>query len=95
MNTTDTIAKTMARLEAQLLEWTTWFDQAAARASEKGHQAKAESQAQLEQLKPKLAAARAKLDEARVAGGHKWETLKDGVEHAWHDLEKAFQKLTH
>jgi DNA repair exonuclease SbcCD ATPase subunit len=100
MPTTGTqIDKGIAKLESQLAAWRTKLDELAAKASAKatatGHEAKVESKKQIEELRAKLAVAQTKLDEMKTAGSAKLETLKQGVDRLWHDVEGTFKKLVH
>lgn len=89
------VNETLTRMEAQLKTWGAKLNEAVAKAGDAGHQAKIDTRKQIDELKEKLAGARTKLDEAKAAGGEKWESLKDGVETTWHELEGAFKKLVH
>jgi hypothetical protein len=94
MTTTEPHDETdLSKLEAQLELWSAKFDVALAKARVMGEQAKIDSRRQLDALKFKLEAARSKLDDAKAAGGEKWETLKHGVEQTWEELERTFEKL--
>ncbi|HUH05007.1 MAG TPA: hypothetical protein VML75_23580 [Kofleriaceae bacterium] len=89
------IEKTLAKLEDQLHLWRDKLDAAVANAKVTGQEAKISSRKQLDELKSKLDGARSKLDDAKAAGSEKWDAVKDGVEHAWQDLETAFKRLVH
>lgn len=89
------VDKNLSKLEAQLKLWGAKLNEVAAKANVAGKQASIDSRKQVEGLKAKLAVAQAKLDEAKAAGGEKWDALKQGVEHLWEDLETTFKKLTH
>jgi hypothetical protein len=93
MTTTESpIDKNLSKLEAQLQLWSTKLEEAVTRT---GQRAQVESKKQLEELRSRLGVARAKLDEAKAAGSEKWDTLKEGVEHLWEELESTFKKLIH
>jgi phage shock protein A len=85
----------LARLEDRLKLWHAKFNAAVASSRVTRQEAKIDSGKQLDEIKSKLEAAQARLDEAKAAGSEKWDTVKDGVEHTWHDLEQAFKKLLH
>ncbi len=85
--------KSLSKLEAQLKLWSDKLNEAIAKAGVAGQQAKIDSRRQLDELKSKLAVARSKLDEAKAAGSEKWETLKQGIERTWQELEGTFKKL--
>jgi len=89
------LEENMSKLEAQLDLWRAKLKEVAAKANVAGQQAKIDSRKHLDELESKLALARKKLDEAKASGAEKWETLKDGVEHIWQDLEGSFKKLIH
>jgi hypothetical protein len=89
----DAGADNLSKLEAQLKTWTAKLDDLVAKANAAGQQAKVDSRKQLDELKSKLEVARSKLDEAKAAGIGKWETLRQGVERTWQELEATFKKL--
>ncbi|MFZ1863220.1 MAG: hypothetical protein WAU39_03270 [Polyangiales bacterium] len=88
-----TVDKTLSKLEARLDLWKAKVKKAIAGGNVSGQQAQIDSQKQLDQLNSKLQEAQSKLDEAKAAGGKRWETLKDGVEKTWQELDDAFKKL--
>ena len=89
-NTEDNVGK----LEPQLKQWGAKLDEFVAKADRAGTAARIDNRRRIEELKAKVKAAQAKLDEVKTAGSEKWETLKAGVESAWKDLEIAFKKLS-
>jgi uncharacterized protein involved in exopolysaccharide biosynthesis len=89
------VDKNLATLEAQLHLWTAKLDEAKAKATVAGAKAKSASRQQLDDLNAKLQLARKKLDEAKAAGSDRWDTLKEGVENVWKELEGTFRKLIH
>lgn len=96
MSTTQSkIDKNLTRLEDQLHLWRDKLDAAIANAKVTGQEARISSRKQFDELESKLDKARAKLDEAKAAGSDKWDAVKEGVDHAWRDLEKAFKELVH
>ena len=96
MATTETqVEKNVSKLEEQLKLWTAKLNELVARAGVASQQAKIDSRRQLDELKIRLESARSKLDEAKAAGGEKWDTFRQGVEHTRQELEGAFKKLLH
>jgi peptidoglycan hydrolase CwlO-like protein len=89
-NTEDNVGK----LETQLKQWGAKLDEFVAKADRAGTAARIDNRRRIDELKAKVKAAEAKLDEVKTAGSEKWETLKAGVESAWKDLEIAFKKLS-
>jgi hypothetical protein len=89
------VDESVSKLEARLKLWSAKLEEVLAKANVAGQQAKIDSRKQLDELKSKLAVAQSKLDEAKAAGSDKWETLKQGVENTWQDLEDTFKKLVH
>lgn len=89
------IDTTVSKLEDQLKLWGAKFNELVAKAEVAGQETKIDARKHLDDVKAKLADARTKLDEAKAAGGDKWETFKSGVELSWKELEGAFHKLTH
>ncbi len=88
-----TLDKSLSKLEARLDLWKAKLKKATASGSVSGQQAKIDSQKRFDQLNSQLRKAESKLEEAKAAGSGKWETLKDGVENTWEELEDAFKKL--
>ena len=88
-----TVDENLSKLEAQLDLWKAKIRKGIATGDVSGQQAKIDSQQQLDRLNSKLQEAQSKLDEAKAAGSKKWDTLKDGVEKTWRELEDAFKKL--
>ena len=89
------VDKTLSKLEGQLGQWAAKLDELVASAEHAGEQAKRDSRERIDELKVKLAAAQARLDEAKSAGADKWETMKQGLERSWKELERTFQRLVH
>ena len=89
------VDKTVAKLEVQLEQWAAKLDELVASAEQAGEQAKRDSRERIGELKTKLAAAQARLDEAKLAGADKWDTMKQGLERSWKALERIFQRLVH
>jgi peptidoglycan hydrolase CwlO-like protein len=83
----------LGKLETQLQQWGAKLDEFVAKADRAGTAARIDNRKRIDELKAKVRAAQAKLDEVKTAGSEKWETLKAGVETAWNDLEIAFKKL--
>jgi hypothetical protein len=91
-STTD---KNLSKLEAQLDLWNARLKEFATKATAAGKSAKIDSRKQIDDLKAKLVVARSKLDEAKAAGGEKWDSVKGGVVRFWKELEDSFKTLTH
>ena len=83
----------VGKLETQLKQWGARLDELVAKADRAGTAARIDNRKRIDDLKAKVHAAQAKLDEVKTADSEKWETLKTGVESAWSDLELAFKKL--
>ncbi len=92
---TTSIDRTVSKLEDQLKLWGAKLNELVAKAAVAGQETKVDARKHLDDVKVKLADARAKLDEAKAAGGDKWDKFKSGVEHSWKELEDAFHKLAH
>ena len=84
----------LGKLETQLKQWGARLDEFVAKADRAGTAARIDNRRRIEELKAKVKAAQAKLDEVKTAGSEKWETLKTGVESVWSELEIAFKKLS-
>ncbi|MGD1852873.1 MAG: hypothetical protein ACFB2W_01355 [Leptolyngbyaceae cyanobacterium] len=72
-------------LDAQIAKMQAKADQASA-------ELKANYQEQLKLMTERRAAARLKLEELKQSSEAAWETMKDGVESAFGELQKAFDK---
>jgi hypothetical protein len=83
----------VGKLETQLKQWGARLDELVAKADRAGTTARIDNRRRIDDLKAKVHAAQAKLDEVKTAGSEKWETLRTGVESAWSELELAFKKL--
>jgi uncharacterized protein YjbJ (UPF0337 family) len=84
----------VGRMEAQLAQWGSRLDEMVAKAEKMGADVKADYHKRLDDLKEKYRATQTKLTDLKNAGFEKWETLENGLEKAWKDLEAAFKKIT-
>jgi hypothetical protein len=82
----------VAKLEAQMLEWTAGMERLKAKADDLTADARDACQKQIEEGKVKLAGARQKLDALRAVGSDKWEETKATVESFWKDARAVFEK---
>jgi len=89
------VDKTVMRLEDQLTLWGAKLKELVAKAEVAGQETKIDARKHLDEVKAKLELARSKLDEAKAAGGDRWDNFKAGVESSWKELEGAFHNLTH
>lgn len=89
------VDKTVSKLEGQLRLWAAKLNELAAKVEVTGQETKIDARKHLDDMKAKLKVAQSKLDEAKAAGGDKWDKFKAGIESSWKELEGAFQKLTH
>ena len=89
------VDKTVSKLEDQLTLWGAKFKELVAKVEVAGQETKIDARKHLDEVKAKLDLARSKLDEAKAAGGDRWDKFKAGVESAWKELEGAFHKLAH
>lgn len=82
----------VSKMEDQL--WSAKLNEAAAGAAVTGQEAKIDAKKKLDELRSKLTTTQSKLDEAKAAGGDKWDSFKAGVGNSWRELEEAFKELT-
>jgi hypothetical protein len=82
----------VAKMEAELKEWSARLNELKAKASKAAAQGRVEYQKQLETLQSKHDAAASKLAELKSAGEDRWESLKAGVEGAWNELKAAVDR---
>lgn len=78
------------KMDAQLKEWNTMFEELKAKAQRASVDAKIQYQEQIELLRARYEAAHAKLQELRTAGESAWEHMAVGVENAWKELKSAW-----
>jgi hypothetical protein len=83
----------VAKMEAQLGEWSAKLKDMKAKAEKAAAQGRIEYQRKLEQSKAqeKHDQARQKLNEMKAAGEERWEALKSGLEGAWKELKKSVE----
>ncbi|MDD5308524.1 MAG: coiled coil domain-containing protein [Deltaproteobacteria bacterium] len=89
----ETMQTHVGKIETRLRKWGKTLDKLAVKADEAGAEVKADYRKNVDDLKTKHQAARVKLDELKVAGAEKWQTLKTGVEGACNEIEDAYRKL--
>jgi hypothetical protein len=89
----ETVAARVARMEAELRTWGAKLDALIAAADAVSTGAKIDYRRRLGDMKTKYEAAQMKLDELRFARSRNWESVMDGIENAWNDLEAAFRKI--
>jgi hypothetical protein len=88
------VAAKVARMEADLKSWGARLhklrlqDQTAA-----GSQPNLDYRKRLDDMQAQCLAAQTKLDELKAAGSTQWETLRNGIESAWGEVEDAFRQL--
>ncbi len=86
------VDKGVSKFEAEIETWGAKLREVVAKLEAAGRETKSDARAHLEEVQAKLAVARAKLDEAKRAGGDRWDKFKAGVESSWKELESAFRK---
>lgn len=89
------VDRSVAKLEVQLESWGAKLDELVAKLETAGRETKVDARKRLDDMKVKLAAARAQLAEAKTAGAGRWDKFKAGVESSCKELEIAFHQLTH
>ena len=77
----------LANREAELKEWDAKILQLEAKAEQAQAQLKIQYYEQLEALRTKQTSVREKLHELKQSSGAAWESVKIGLENAWHDLK--------
>ncbi len=83
----------LAKIEAQLDEWSAKFEELKGKADRASAGARAELQSQVEKLRAKLEAAQDRLKELQGAGAGKWERVKGGSEKALEDLKQTWGNI--
>lgn len=77
----------LASREAELKEWDAKILQLEAKAEQAQAQVKIQYYEQLELLRTKQTSVREKLHELKQSSGAAWESVKIGLDNAWHDLK--------
>lgn len=77
----------LANREAEFKEWDAKILQLEAKAEQAQAQVKIQYYQQLESLRAKQITVREKLHELKESSGAAWESVKIGLENAWHDLK--------
>ncbi len=80
------------KMEAQLQEWQAKIDTLKAKAQQASTDARLQYEKQIDALRPKLAAARQKLQELKTSSESAWGDVKTGMEAAWNELKTAWDK---
>jgi predicted nuclease with TOPRIM domain len=83
----------LAKIEAQINEWSAKIEELKAKADKAGAGAKAEVQSQMEKMWAMLEAARDKLKELEGAGAGKWEKVKESSEKTLDDLKQSWENV--
>lgn len=89
------VDKTVSKLEGQLKLWSAKLNELVAKVEVAGQETKIDARKHLDEVKTKLKVAQSKLDEAKAAGGDKWDKFKSGIESSWKELEGTFKRLIH
>ncbi|MDR3409337.1 MAG: hypothetical protein P4L87_00055 [Formivibrio sp.] len=79
------------RMQAMLDQWHTEIDTLVVKAALAEAEAKIEYNKQLDALRSKQAATRAKLEELQSASGDAWEDMRAGVDVAWDTVNEAIR----
>jgi ABC-type Zn uptake system ZnuABC Zn-binding protein ZnuA len=83
-----------AKVKAQLDKLNAKIDELKAKAAQAKADAAIEYHGQMEELYTKRETAQMKLQEVQDASGEAWEEMKAGVETAWTELQRSFEKAT-
>jgi len=88
----DSTESYVQKMEAQLKEWSAVLDRMKARADKASADTKLKMQRQIEELKAREIAARAKLQQIRSAGQQALNDARGTIDKAWADLKGAFER---
>ena len=83
----------LAKVEAELKEWDAEIMQHEAKAERAQAQIQIQYFEQLAALRTKHTTAGEKLHELKQASGSAWESVKLGVESAWHELRSGLTSI--
>ena len=83
----------LAKVEAELKEWDAEIMQHEAKAERAQAQIQIQYYEQLAALRTKHTTAGEKLHELKQASGSAWESVKIGVESAWHELRSSLTSI--
>lgn len=81
------------KLEAQMREWSTRFEDLKARVRKMKSARRAEYAKHIAALQARLDEGREKMRELRGTGEHAWEELREAVEKAWHEMSVALDRV--
>ncbi len=85
-----TVEAHVGRMERELKRWAAKLGELR---STGGSEHNIDYQKRLDEMEAKYDAAEVKVDEAKAAGGARWESFMSGIDSAWNELEAAFRKL--
>ncbi len=84
----------LGKMETRLKRWGAKLDKLVATAEDVDTDAKVDYRKRIADLKSKHRVAESKFDELKAAGDAEWDTIKNGVESAWGDLDVAWKTLS-
>lgn len=87
------VAAKVARMEADLKSWGARLHKLRLQDHTAGSQPYLDYHKRLDDMEARCDAAETKLDELKAAGSTQWETLRNGIETAWGEVEDAFRRL--
>jgi hypothetical protein len=88
----DSTESYVQKMEAQLKEWGTALDRMKTKADQASAETKLKMQRQIEDLKAREIAARAKLQQIKSAGQQALHDARGTIDKAWADLKGAFER---
>lgn len=88
-----TIDKSIAKMDEQLTLWNARLAELVAKGKAAGQEARLDARKRIDELKVKLVAAQAKLEESKKLRAEQWEEFRASIEGAWKQAEAALKKL--
>ncbi|TVP61508.1 MAG: hypothetical protein EA342_20665 [Leptolyngbya sp. LCM1.Bin17] len=80
------------KMEAQLQEWGAKLDEMQAKANQVSADKKADLDQQIAALRAKRNAMQQRLSDLTAASDDAWQSVKVGLQEAWHDLRQGFEE---
>ena len=87
------VAAKVARMEADLKSWGARLHKLRLQDHAAGGQPNPDYHKRLDEMEATCDTAETKLGELKAAGSTQWETLRNGIETAWDEVEAGFRRL--
>ncbi len=82
------------KIEAQLKEWDSKVQGLKAKVSETAADARIKAEEEIREVEKQRNIMMEKLEALKGIGENKWESLKAGIDEAWHGMESSLKKIS-